>query len=168
MKVMYGTVRKHDKDRRIRAVTRNRNHLNRLLLTTRVSNRASANSREPPREACATKGRFAIIAGSQLSTDRQRNIPVSGMTLPHCTFRHANPILDGVPFPVIPNQQIRVGAIGAFDWGVLCWGLSCDLKTSEVMRALLLLELEETGPSLHRLENSGVPSRIADSHRSSY
>src|SRR6266851_1898465 len=46
---------------------------------------------------------------------RQCNLAVSPVALPDCGFRYSNPVLDGVPFSVIPNQQILLSAVWAFD-----------------------------------------------------
>ena len=51
-----------------------------------------------------------------MASSRQLNIPMSGMTFPHRTFRDANPILYAVPFLVIRSQQVGVIAVGHSIW----------------------------------------------------
>jgi len=59
----------------------------------------------------------ALIPNLRLSQNlprrRQCNLAVSPVALPDCGFRYSNPALDGVPFSVIPNEQIFLRAVRA-------------------------------------------------------
>jgi hypothetical protein len=49
------------------------------------------------------------------SRRRQDNLAVSPVALPDCGFRYSNSVLNGVPFLVIPNEQIFLRAVRALD-----------------------------------------------------
>jgi hypothetical protein len=53
--------------------------------------------------------------GRHSKTQRQFNVAMSWVTFPDGGFRQSNQVLHGVPFCVIPNQQVSLRAVRALD-----------------------------------------------------
>jgi hypothetical protein len=51
--------------------------------------------------------------GQNLERRREFSMAVQPVTSTHGSLRQANPVLHGVPFGVIPNQQVLLRAVGA-------------------------------------------------------
>jgi hypothetical protein len=70
--------------------------------------------------------------GTNLERRRKVNITMQPVTSTHGSLRQANPVLHGVPFSVIPNQQVLVGQYG--HWIGRSW-LGSILRLSENFRS---------------------------------
>ena len=53
--------------------------------------------------------------GRHSKTQRQFNVAVQPVTSTHGSFRQSNQVLHGVPFFVIPNQQVLLRAVRALN-----------------------------------------------------
>jgi hypothetical protein len=71
--------------------------------------------------ALARTAATTLNLGQNLERRRQRDFAVFPVTLSNRSLRYSNPVLHGVPFRVIPNQQVPLWAVRALDQAIVVW-----------------------------------------------